>query len=166
MTAPPRRLLAAVDRLDPAPGWRVLEVGCGSGVALELLAARLPDGHVTGVDRSATAVARARQRLAARGAADRADVVQADLATCEPGGPFDAVLAVNVNVFWTSTAEAEVRRLGALVRPGGVVLLGYEVPPGSDPGRVRAGASAAFGRHGWQVATASGDGLEWVTARR
>ena len=60
----PPRLRTAVDVLDPAPNVRVLEVGCGPGVALALVCQRVTDGHVTGLDRSATAVERARARLA------------------------------------------------------------------------------------------------------
>ena len=35
---------------------RVLEVGCGPGAAARAIAARLGDGHVLAVDRSATAI--------------------------------------------------------------------------------------------------------------
>jgi ubiquinone/menaquinone biosynthesis C-methylase UbiE len=53
--------------LDRIPrGGQVLDVGCGGGHALELLAARRPDLHLYGVDLSAGQVARARARLGKR----------------------------------------------------------------------------------------------------
>ena len=42
------RLAWAADVVAPAPADRVLEVGCGHGVLLSLLAARLTTGAVVG----------------------------------------------------------------------------------------------------------------------
>lgn len=59
---PPIRIAWAVDLLDLTPGDRVFEVGCGPGVAASLVADRLVDGHTTAIDRSPTAIVRARAR--------------------------------------------------------------------------------------------------------
>jgi len=57
-----------------APGWKVLEVGVGSGgVARDLAAMVGPRGHVTDVDRSRELMAAARRRARDEGLARRTD---------------------------------------------------------------------------------------------
>jgi SAM-dependent methyltransferase len=56
-----KRILQAIDALPLRPGVRVLEIGCGPGVAAREIVRRYPDAFVLGIDRSATAV---RQALA------------------------------------------------------------------------------------------------------
>jgi arsenite methyltransferase len=51
-----------IELLDPQPGWRVLEVGCGPGhLAAELVDIVGPDGRVYGVDVSEQMLALATQ---------------------------------------------------------------------------------------------------------
>jgi 2-polyprenyl-3-methyl-5-hydroxy-6-metoxy-1,4-benzoquinol methylase len=68
MSAPLNRVLGStiIPRLDGVPdklaaGARVLDVGCGSGVALCELARQFPRSRFTGIDPSASAMARARE---------------------------------------------------------------------------------------------------------
>ena len=56
------RLVWAAAVVDPAPGERVLEVGCGHGVLVSLLAERIGTGQVVAVDRSPTMIAAAARR--------------------------------------------------------------------------------------------------------
>lgn len=163
----PDRIRLAVDALDLRPDARVLEVGCGTGVAAALLCARVPDGHVTALDRSATAVAHAERRLARWLEAGVADVAERDLAAFHGDGrPYDVVLAINVNVFWTGPASAEVARLAELLADDGVAHLWFEAPPGGDAEEPGERARAALAAGGLAAGVTLVEGLAHVVGRR
>ena len=58
------RLRLIVERLDIRPSDRVLEIGCGHGVAATFVCQRLENGHLTAIDRSAKMIAAAKRRNA------------------------------------------------------------------------------------------------------
>ena len=68
---------SSFDDLDPQPADRVVEIGCGHGVAATFVLERLTIGTYTGVDRSPTMIAAAAGRNAAAVAAGRATFVAA-----------------------------------------------------------------------------------------
>jgi SAM-dependent methyltransferase len=141
----PERVRWAVGVLAPRPGERVLDIGSGTGASVEavLEATRATDGArpasttdaagrppIVAIDRSATAVARIRERVADAAASGAVDVVLTPLAGLDPAlGPFDAAFGVNINVFWTSAAVPELRALAGAIRPGGRLLVAYGIGP-------------------------------------
>jgi SAM-dependent methyltransferase len=130
----------AVSLLDVAPTDRVLELGCGPGVALASLAARAARGLVVGVDHSAVMIRQARRRNAAAVAAGLVRLIHAPVERLHvPGGPFDAALAVNTVGFWPEPT-VQLRDVGRVLRPGGRIAL---VSQPRCPGATAATSAAA-----------------------
>ncbi|TDQ01155.1 class I SAM-dependent methyltransferase [Labedaea rhizosphaerae] len=116
-----RRGLWVVSLLDPRPTDRVLELGCGPGVAIRELARHA--GHVHGVDHSAEMVRQARKRNAAAVRAGRVEVVQASVDRLPRfDAPLDTIMAINTVGFWPDPDQRLVELRG-LLRPGGLIAL-------------------------------------------
>lgn len=143
----------------------VLELGCGNGAALALLAERLPQARLIGVDRSATALARAGRRLGKEVSAGRVALLRSTVAELDlPSASVDAAFAVDVNLFWTGAAVPELAALRRVLRPGGALHL-VVAPPAPNP-RVRVGMEGALDGAGWRTtAVAERAGLVAVSAR-
>ena len=107
-----------------APGWRVVEVGSGSGVVARDVAALVgPRGHVTGIDRSRVVLAAARRRAREEQLDRRLDFRLGDAAALPlRTGRFDCALAVTV-LLHVARPQAMLRELVRVTRPGGVVAL-------------------------------------------
>lgn len=101
-------------------GVRVLDLGCGTGQALEILARAYPRCRFTGVDQSTDAIASARARTA--GLRAQVDLLVADIETDLPAGPFDLVMAANV-VHDLSDPVGFLRRAHPITAPGGTIYL-------------------------------------------
>jgi SAM-dependent methyltransferase len=111
----------AVGLLGLGPGDRLLEIGCGPGVAIAAAAGR--GAHVVGVDRSDVVIGQARHR---NRRACRHGQVELHVAPVERlpdlGAPFDAALAVNTVGFWSDPVAA-LKIIAGKLRPGGTVAL-------------------------------------------
>lgn len=119
--------LAAI--LSLAPDHRVLEVGCGHGIALGLVAERLTSGVVTGVDRSAKMIAAAARRNEAHIQAGRVRLRRASLhELADDPGSFDVIFAMNVASFQTRPKRDLVAARRLLV-PSGALCLSVQQPP-------------------------------------
>jgi ubiquinone/menaquinone biosynthesis C-methylase UbiE len=111
-TDPTDRLRSIVEQLDIRPDDRVLEIGCGHGIAATLVCERLEDGHLTAVDRSPKMIEAAARRNAAYVEAGKAEFLVADVEDMDLGDRrFDKVFAVRVGLF-----HREPERARALVR--------------------------------------------------
>jgi trans-aconitate 2-methyltransferase len=111
------RLRPALDLVaripHPAPRL-VVDLGCGAGNAMPILAARFPGAKLLGVDSSTAMLAKA----AVGGFA----TVQADIGTWQPEAPVD-VLFSNAALHWLDDHAALFPRLLGLLAPGGVLAV-------------------------------------------
>jgi trans-aconitate 2-methyltransferase len=105
--------LEVLARLPLSGAETVLDAGCGSGRITEALIARLPRGHVIGVDQSESMIESARERLG-----PSADLRVVDLTEIEIERPVDAILST-ATFHWIADHDLLFRRLRAALRPGG-----------------------------------------------
>ncbi|WP_030560967.1 methyltransferase domain-containing protein [Streptomyces aureocirculatus] len=104
------------------PHWRVLDVGCGPGTITADLAALVPEGHVTGIDRAPGVLEQARATAAAR-ALDNVTFTTGDVhALDHPDDSFDVVHAHQVLQHVGDPVHA-LRELRRVCRPGGIVAV-------------------------------------------
>ena len=110
--------LAAMERLAPASGEQVLDVGCGCGdTSLELARRVGPDGGVLGLDISAPMLEVARGRAEAAGARNLA-FHEADAQTAALPASRDAVFS-RFGVMFFADPTAAFANLRSALRPGG-----------------------------------------------
>ena len=120
------RLHRIVDALGLAPGDRVLEIGCGHGVAATYVCER--GARLTAIDRSEKMVTAAARRNAAYVAARTAEFLVADLEALELGDRrFDAIFAVRVGLFDREPARARALAERWLA-PGGSLHAVFDRP--------------------------------------
>lgn len=156
----------AVDLLDVQPDDQILEIGCGRGVAAALCCRRLGRGRLLALDRSANAIAAASERNSEQVATGRVQFRTTALKDLDPTGlgPFDKILAVNVNLFWVSPAHAELRLIAQLLRPDGRLHLVYEPPDPHRLGDLEADVITHLEQAGYRCATTTHSGLLAVRA--
>lgn len=117
------RLRGIVDQLDLRPADRILEIGCGHGVAATLVCERLEGGRLTAVDRSSKMVEAAIRRNAAYVRAGTAEFLVAALEDLDLGDRrFDKVFAVRVGLFDRDPSAARSLAERWLARDGRVYV--------------------------------------------
>jgi SAM-dependent methyltransferase len=110
-------------RSDPGAVSRVLELGHGPGVGLELLLAAYPEASVHGLEQSEAMIAQATKRNRAAVDAGRLELELGDATTVRSLGPFDLIAAVHVIYFWPDPL-APLTALREALTPGGTLAIG------------------------------------------
>ena len=130
-------------RIDLAPA-SIIDVGCGSGVWSLALAKSVPGARVTGVDLPAV-LKNFLTRAESLGLGDRVDAIEGDMHTVGlPAANWDLLVIANVlRLEPADSARNLVQRLGAVVRPGGSVLV-VDALAGGTPEKDRARAIYAL----------------------
>ncbi len=100
--------MAALDLLDPKPGERILDVGCGDGVLTKRIAGR--GSQVTGIDNSLDMVRAAH--------ANGVDALVVDSADIQFDREFDAAFS-NSALHWMLDKETVASSIFRALKPGG-----------------------------------------------
>jgi ubiquinone/menaquinone biosynthesis C-methylase UbiE len=123
------RLRSVVEQLDIQPSDRVLEIGCGHGVAATLVCERLAGGRLTAADRSPKMIEAATRRNAEYVEAGIAEFLVASLEDLDLGDRrFDKIFAVRVALFHREPDRARAI-VEKWVAPGGAIVTFFD-PPG------------------------------------
>jgi ubiquinone/menaquinone biosynthesis C-methylase UbiE len=102
-------------------GVRVLDIGCGTGHAINLMAREYPRGSFVGYDIAADAIERAERERAAMGLGNASFAVR-DVAELDRDRPFDVVTVFDA--VHDQRAPAEVlRSIHRVLAPGGVFVM-------------------------------------------
>jgi ubiquinone/menaquinone biosynthesis C-methylase UbiE len=121
-----RGALEFLDRLDIAPGSRMLDVGCGTG-QLTVPAAR-KGIRATGLDIAANLVEQARARAAEEGLAMSVDEGDAESLPYEDGA-FDVVVSL-LGAMFAPRPELVAAEMVRVCKPGGKIVLANWTPEG------------------------------------
>lgn len=131
MPASPR-IADFVASLPLEPGMRVLEIGCGPGVAAREVCRRIGHGHVVAIDRSATAIRIAGQASRAEceaGLLELRTVAIEDFALADGEPRFDLAFAQRVGVLdGRHPAGDALKRLKAALKPGALLFVEGAAP--------------------------------------
>ena len=124
------RLRSVVEQLDIRLDDRVLEIGCGHGVAATFVCERFEEGHLTAVDRPTTMIQAAMCRNAAYIEAGRAEFLVASLEDLDLGDrSFDKIFALRVGPFHRDPERA-CSIVERWLAPGGAVFVFFDPPSG------------------------------------
>jgi len=122
------RIEAAVDRMKISADDTVLEIGCGHGIAVDLICRRLRGGKIVAIDRSPKMIAAAMHRNSKHIESGRAEFQAVDMEDFDPKGRlFDVIFALRVGIFHREPKKAHqiVRRW---LKPRGRLLAEYDEP--------------------------------------
>ena len=103
-----------IDLLDPRPGERILDLGCGTGHLTAQIAER--GAEVLGIDSAASMIGQARQNY------PKLQFALADARSLHFDEPFDAVFS-NAALHWIPDASAVIAGVAAALKPGGRFVL-------------------------------------------
>jgi 2-polyprenyl-3-methyl-5-hydroxy-6-metoxy-1,4-benzoquinol methylase len=128
------RIAVAIAALPLRPDMRVLEVGCGPGVAARAISRMLTTGNIVAIDRSAKAIEQAIAGSTAELASGRLEFRQAaveDFILAPDEARFDLVFAMRVGALDGRHAELERQAMACLkaaLKPDGLLCIDDRPP--------------------------------------
>lgn len=122
------RLRGIVDSMRIQADDRVLEIGCGHGIAATFVCEQLRSGQLLAIDKSAKMIAAATRRNQRYVDSGRAQFQVTDVLKFNPGRRrFDKIFAVRIGLFHRDPALAR-RLLEPWLAPRGKIVLVYDEP--------------------------------------
>ena len=121
------RFTWAVNVMDIDSRDRVLEIGCGVGLAVEAILPLLDTGRITAIDASPTAINRAIKRNKDGVAQAKAIFLQVELLQLpEQPHKYKKIIFFNINFFWTKNSIArECDVIRSILASGGQLYIFY-----------------------------------------
>jgi arsenite methyltransferase len=116
--------LPMLERMQLRPNETVLDVGCGSGWLVRLIARLVPEGSVAGIDLSDAMIHQAREEVAG------SERVRFEVGTADhipfPDTSFTRVVSIESAYYWPDPA-AGLREIARVTAPGGSawILINY-----------------------------------------
>jgi SAM-dependent methyltransferase len=157
--SPSDRLQWTVDQLSLKPRSQVLEVGCGHGVAVTLVAERLRSGSVTAIDKSPKMIDATAKRNAAFVEAGRVVLHETTLADATFDRKFDVAFGAHVPVFLRGDPKQERDVLATCLKPKALLFLSSQ-PLDGDVRRAADEVCQAVESGGFEVIEIVDDELE------
>ncbi|HCI80011.1 MAG TPA: class I SAM-dependent methyltransferase [Ktedonobacter sp.] len=111
--------------LDVRPTDSILEIGFGSGRAIELLTTQAMNGHIAGIDLSHTMLQVASQRNAQAIQRGQVELREGNVITLPFGdAQFDAIFSIHTLYFWPDYSRA-IAEIARVLKPNGLLVLTF-----------------------------------------
>lgn len=105
----------------------ILDIGCGGGETIHLLAQKAAQGLVYGVDFSETAVEMSRQRNIKEVTSGRVYVVRGEVSQLPfSDHSFDIITAIQTHYYWPDIPK-DVEEIYRVLKPGGQFMIASEI---------------------------------------
>jgi SAM-dependent methyltransferase len=127
-----RRILPSLSRVAEQlnQGGAILEVGCGTGNLLLLLAQAFPNSRCTGVDIDPTGLAAAREAVHQAGLGERVQILEGDVSRAVLPEAYDVVVMVEVlHEISPTLRPGVIRGCACALRAGGWLVIVDETYP-------------------------------------
>jgi cyclopropane fatty-acyl-phospholipid synthase-like methyltransferase len=126
-----RKLQVTAQQVPVGSYRRILDVGCGEGLMVSLLADDHPMAQIVGVDISEGAIRRGRELV---GDNDRIELHAMDILRRTPTGQFDLIVCAEVLYYLGPEQRGRqlAARLRALLSPSGVLVLQHPWPESEE----------------------------------
>ena len=111
--------------LDVKPTDSILEIGFGSGRAIELLTTQATNGHIAGIDLSRTMLHVASQRNAQAIQRGQVELRQGNVITLPfENAQFDTIFSIHTLYFWPDYSRA-IAEIARVLKPNGLLILTF-----------------------------------------